>query len=92
MRSTTGKLHFLDPRGHELAIGNRLIVKFRSIENLRNYLDRFGLTIVKKYGFSGMYLLEAATPEAAIDAANALYHAPDVLFAQPDIARKVRLR
>ena len=91
-RSVDAPMRFEDPEGRTISIANRLIVKFRSTENLNEYLNRYNLRIVKKYAFEGMYLLQAPTPVDAIEAANALYEMPDVEFAQPDIARKRMLR
>jgi len=67
-------------------------VKFASTENFDEYLRRFDLKVVKKYDFGNMYLLEAKTPQKALEAANGLYDRPDVLFAQPDLIRRWSLR
>ncbi len=92
LREVPKTLRFKDPKGREIAIENRLIVKFRSVENLDDYLNIYNLHVVKKFSFGNMYLLEAPTPKAAMDAANALCEMPDVEFAQPDIMRKRMLR
>ncbi len=92
LRQKGSSLRFTDPQGREVTIGNRLIVKFKKDTALADYLNRYDLRVVKKYSFGAMYLLEAPDPAAAIEAANALAEMPDVLFAQPDIARKRMLR
>ncbi len=93
-RSADGStlLRFKEADGREIAIGKRLVVKFKETKNLDEYLDRYGLTVVKKYSFGPMYLLEAASPEAAMEAANALSRESGVAFAQPDLIRKRSLR
>ena len=85
-------LHFKKPDGQEIAIPNRLIVKFASMENFERYLQAYDLKVIKKYDFGNMFLLEAKTPRQALEAANSLYEKPDVAFAQPDIIRKWSLR
>jgi hypothetical protein len=85
-------LYFKDPQGRKLAIGKRLIVRFKDKQAIEEYLDRYHLKLLKVYRLGSMYLLEAPTPREAIDAANALSELPEVLFAQPDIATQRRLR
>ncbi len=87
-----GVLYFEKRDGEQVGVVNRIIVKFASMENFEDYLQRFNLKQLKKYSFGNMYLLEAPTPKDAIDAANALYEQPDVLFAQPDLIRHWSLR
>jgi len=91
-RGAAMRRHYLDEKGREVVIGPGLLVKCRPGCDLQTYLTRFRLKYLKSFAAGGLHLLEAATPEAAIEAANALHEMPDVLFAQPDIARKRMLR
>ena len=85
-------LYFKDPQGRKLAIGKRLIVRFKDEQAIEEYLERYHLKLLKAYRLGSMYLLEAPTPQEAIEAANTLSELPEVLFAQPDIATQRRLR
>ncbi len=85
-------LYFRNANGKKVGIPNRIIVKFRSMENFDRYLQAYGLKIVKKFNFGNMFLLEAETPKKALEAANSLYGEPDVILAQPDLIREWRLR
>lgn len=85
-------LYFKKGDGKEIAVPNRVILKLDSPENLDSYLRKYNLKLVKKFDFGNMYLLEAQTPELALEAANALYEEKDVVLAQPDIIRSWRLR
>ncbi|BDY13389.1 S8 family serine peptidase [Hydrogenimonas cancrithermarum] len=90
-RSLQNVLKFKNERGADVAIPNRLIVKFKSPENFDRYLKEFGLKLLHRYR-NGTCLLQAPTPKAAMDAANALSQREDVLFAQPDLIKKWSLR
>jgi hypothetical protein len=91
LRALDNVMRFKNPAGEEIAIPDRIIVKFKSTENLDNYLKHYDLTMIKRLR-QGVYLLGAKSPEAALEAANRLNELPDVRYAQPDIIRKVRLR
>ncbi len=92
LRAKGDALRFKDANGKELLVTKRLIVKFKSTDNLQKYLNEYGLSVVKRFDIGGMYLLEASSPSEAMSAANELYEMIDVEFAQPDIARKRELR
>ncbi len=92
LRSYGNKLQFVDQSGHFLSISNRILVKFRSVENLKKYMDEFGLQLVKKYSFGNLYLFKTSSPETAINAANVLSKKDDVEYSQPDIIKKRELR
>ncbi len=85
-------LCFTDPDSRKLCVGRQLIVKFKSLEHFDQYIESYDLRILKKYDFGNMFLLEASSPYAAMDAANALYRMPDIEYAQPDMTRERKLR
>ena len=91
LRGIGEALSFKTPAGQEIAIPDRIVVRFRSEEALSPALQRYGLRVIRPlHGLT--YLLKAASPAAALEAANALNDAPDVLYAQPDIIKKWRMR
>ncbi len=83
---------FIDDTSQKLCIPNRLLVKFKESADIDGYLERFGLKVLKKYSFGPLYLLEAGSPFEALNAANNLGKMPDIVFAQPDVMKKRRLR
>ncbi|WP_353661264.1 hypothetical protein [Hydrogenimonas sp. SS33] len=91
-RSLARERRFKEPSGAEIVVSKRLLVKFEAGADVQKYLQRFRLKLLKKYRLGNLYLLEASSPEAAIEAADALYVLPDVIVAQPDIAKKRQLR
>jgi len=91
LRSFQNTLKFKDPKGRDVAIPNRLLVKFKNTENLEKYLEMYAMRIVRKF-HNNTYLMETVSPQAAIESANALSEKPDVVYAQPDLIKKWRLR
>lgn len=91
LRTKEKVLRFMSSTGREIAIPGRLLVKFKSLQNLDKYLKRYNLTIIKRFQ-NGLYFLRAPSPQAALEAANTLNALPDVLYAQPDIIKKWKMR
>ncbi|BBG66552.1 hypothetical protein NNO_1849 [Hydrogenimonas sp.] len=85
-------LYFKKSDGSEIGISGRILVKFESSDNIRQYLEEYGLKLLKRYDIGDIYLLEAESAQKALEAANLLYGKPDVIFAQPDIVREWSLR
>jgi len=90
-RNSQNILHFKDVNGRDIAIANRLLLKLKECKNLDEYLKKYGMKIVKEYP-NNTYLLETVSPKSAMDTANALSQEPDVVYAQPDLIRKWKLR
>ena len=92
MRSVDGGQRFHTDRGEEVTIGKRLFVKLKQGADIDPLLKRYGLKLIRKMNIGGLYLLEADSIQGAIESADALHERPEVIFAQPDIAKKRRLR
>ena len=90
-RSSQNILRFKDLKGRDIAISNRLLVKFKDRNNLDKYLEMYKMKIIKEYP-GNTFLLETDSPKSAIDAANALSQKADIVYAQPDLIRKWNLR
>jgi len=90
-RSSQNILRFKDPKGKDIAIPNRLLVKFKDCDNLDKYLEMYKMKIIKEYP-GNTFLLETDSPKSAMDAANALSQKADIVYAQPDLIRKWNLR
>ncbi|WP_456323342.1 S8 family serine peptidase [Hydrogenimonas sp.] len=91
LRGLKNIMTFKNPAGQEIAIPDKIIVKFKTLDNTGDYLNLYDLKVLKKLR-GGVYLLGAKSPKAAIEAANALNDAPDIMYAQPDIIKKRHLR
>ena len=82
----------LDPKGREVVVTTRLLVKFRTLDRAEASVQKYALRRVAVYGDGRLWLLEADSPQAALEAANALYRQEDVVWAQPDLGRRRGLR
>ena len=91
-RSVDGGQRFRTDRGQEVTIGKRLFVKLKKGVEIDPLLRRYGLKLIKKMNIGDLYLLEADSTQGAIESADALHELPEVIFAQPDIAKKRQLR
>jgi len=78
--------------GETVMVANRLILRLSDPSRLEEYTRKYGLRLIKGYTTPGLYLMETSDVDGAIAVANALREEPDVLFAQPDVGRKRRLR
>jgi len=91
-RSVGESERFCTDRGEEVTIAKRLVVKWKKGADIDALLKRYGLKRIKKMGIGDLYLLEADSVEGAIEAADRLYESSEVIFAQPDVAKRRRLR
>jgi len=85
----TAKPFTLDS-GERVYVASRIVVRFSSLENLDLYEAQYGLQPIRRIG--KVFLFETGSVESALNAANALEGMPDVVYAQPDILKKRRLR
>lgn len=91
VRTNRAPLRFKTESGEEIAIPNRLVVKFERADVIDAVVEKYRLRVVKRYR-NDLLLLEAASPKNALDAANALCREPYVIYAQPDLIKKWKLR
>lgn len=88
---TASPMKFKDPKGVEIAIPNRLVVKLKEKEDLGVIVENYQLKVLRKYD-GNLFLLEASSPETALKISNALSREPFVLYAEPDIIKRWKLR
>ncbi len=90
-RSYSDVDYYLTAKGVSLGVTDAMIVKFKNIENLDNYLNDFNLTVVKKMS-KNLYLLRSSSKDKTIDTANSLSQKSDVQYAQPDFIKNIMKR
>ncbi|WP_201354081.1 S8 family serine peptidase [Hydrogenimonas urashimensis] len=91
LRGSAAPLAFKTAKGTEILIPNRLVVKIAPEASIDAILANTDVQILRKYR-DGLYLLKTRSPKAALDVANALSLNPSVIYAQPDIMQRWRLR
>ncbi len=89
--NSNGLKYYKNQNGITIGISNKLIIKFKSLENIDIYKDRFDLLIVKKLS-TYLYLLKTRDKNLTIDTANRLNEMDDIEFAHPDFVKKRRKR
>ena len=74
-----------------LGVTNRLIVKFKSLKNNEDILERFNLVMVKNI-YANVYLFKLDDNSKTLDVANELYKLERVEYAHPNFIREVKKR
>ena len=89
--AVSGGVAMRDDEGREVIVSRRILLKGEASEALMQEIEALGLRVLRRWD-GGRMLLEAASPEAALEAAARLHDLLGVVYAQPDTIRPRRLR
>ena len=89
LRSSNGVHFFRTSRGTDVGIKNRLIIKTKDINQIKDLLTN--LKFIKDLG-DNLYLFEANSTISAISEANRLNNENNIEFAVPEFYKRITIR
>lgn len=87
LKSSADIDYYKNENGSTLGVNNKLIVKFKNIQNLENYLNEYNIKIDKILS-NNLYLFEASDKNLTINISNSLNDKEDVKYSHPDFIKK----
>lgn len=88
LRSSPNIDYYQNEKGLILGVTDKILVKFKSENNIGEYLHEFDL-FAHKIINSKTYLVQTKDKNLTLDISNKLNKKDDVLFAQPDFIKKI---
>ena len=83
--------YYQNEKGLILGVTDKILVKFKSENNIGKYLHEFDL-FAHKIINSKTYLVQTKDKSLTLDISNKLNEKDDVVFAQPDFIKKILKR
>ncbi len=74
-----------------VGISNKIIVKFKTLENFKEISEKFNLTLVKEL-YHNTYLFKLPQDVNTLDITNQIYNLQSVKYAHPNFIREAKSR